>query len=167
MKYAKKEVKDKIIRCDQLVEYIKKLNKASSNPQSSDKEMYAIADRFLNLHTSNTKDYTKKYGVDVLETENTAKTDVAVTSEEKAPELSKSAENIQDTPIYQALKQFRYDRSKEENVKAYFIYNNSQMQDLINLMPKSLDEIKSISGFGDVKCNKYGKEILEIINTYR
>jgi superfamily II DNA helicase RecQ len=34
-------------------------------------------------------------------------------------------------------------------------------------MPRSLDEIKQISGFGDVKCQKYGVEILNIIDKYR
>jgi len=30
-----------------------------------------------------------------------------------------------------------------------------------------LNDIKSISGFGDVKCNKYGTELLIIVNRNR
>jgi len=80
---------------------------------------------------------------------------------------SNSAGNIEDTLIYGELKAFRYTKSKEENVKAYFIYNNAQMEDVIKLMPKTLNELKTINGFGDQKCDKYGMNILQIVNKYR
>ncbi|HZK25068.1 MAG TPA: HRDC domain-containing protein, partial [Oscillospiraceae bacterium] len=70
-------------------------------------------------------------------------------------------------PLYKDLKQYRFVTSKAEGVKPYFIYNNAQMKDLISAMPKTTDDIKKISGFGDVKVQKYGKEILEIVNKNR
>lgn len=77
------------------------------------------------------------------------------------------SEGQEDTPIYKALRQYRYEKGREEKVKPYFVYNNAQMEELINRMPRSLDEIKQISGFGDIKCQKYGVEILGIIDKYR
>lgn len=77
------------------------------------------------------------------------------------------AGSIEDTLIYSELKAFRYAKSKDENVKAYFIYNNAQMEDVIKLMPKSLKDLKTVSGFGDQKCDKYGIDILQIVNKYR
>ncbi|MHC1719901.1 MAG: HRDC domain-containing protein [Clostridiaceae bacterium] len=153
MKYAKKEVKEKIIRSDQLIAYVKRLLDESKDLPYSDKQMYDIADFFLNLHKSNTFDYSTKYlhGFDNEKTE--------VSNEDKI--------RIEDKPIYKDLKKYRYDKSKEEGVKAYFIFNNAQMEDLISEMPDSLEGIKKISGFGEVKCQKYGDEILEIINKYR
>jgi superfamily II DNA helicase RecQ len=47
------------------------------------------------------------------------------------------------------------------------VYNNSQLEALISALPKNLDEMKKVPGFGDVKCQKYGKEILDIINKHR
>lgn len=70
---------------------------------------------------------------------------------------------IADTPLYKQLKQYRYDTSKAEGVKAYFIFNNAQLEKLVTVKPKTLDELKTISGFGDVKSQKYGTAILEII----
>lgn len=154
MKYAKKNVKEKIIRCDQLIGYIKKLMNDSKNPGSSDKQMYELADFYLSLHTPNTVDYTKKY----LFEETVKEESVPV------PVPAPIETNLEDTPLYKALKQYRYDTSKAEAVKAYFIFNNTQMEELIATMPKTLDEMKKISGFGDVKCQKYGVAILEIIN---
>ena len=162
MRYAKKEVKDQIIRGDQLVEYIKKLIKESKNPQDSDKALYALAENFLGLHTPNSKDYTEKYQAQIEKTDASATKDIAETITE-----TPSSESLEDTPIYKDLRQFRSERSREEKVKPYFLYNNAQMEELIKRMPRSLDEIKQISGFGDVKCQKYGVEILNIIDKYR
>lgn len=152
MKYAKKEVKEKIIRSDQLVEYIKNLVKESKNEPYTEKEMYQRADFFLSFHTPNKVDYTKKYSVDK--------------SEEKDIEVVPIAENLEDSPIYKDLRQYRYNTSKAEGIKPYFIYNNIQMEALISTMPKTLDDLKKISGFGDNKCQKYGNAILEIIKKY-
>jgi len=147
MKYAKKEVKEKIIRCDQLIEHIKKLMNESKNVISSEKDMFKLAEFFLGFHSENTVDYTKKYGVAETEKEACITTDI----------------KLEDTPLYKELKQYRYDTSKAEGVKAYFIYNNAQLEELVSVMPETLDELKNISGFGDVKCQKYGPAILEIV----
>lgn len=59
-RYAKKEVKNQVIRADQLIEYIRKVN---SEPGSewSEKETEKLASFFLNLHQQNPTDYTEKY----------------------------------------------------------------------------------------------------------
>jgi hypothetical protein len=53
MKYAKKEIKEEIIRCDQLIEYIKKIINQADKASCKDEELYEK----LNKH----------YGIDVLE----------------------------------------------------------------------------------------------------
>lgn len=87
-------------------------------------------------------------------------------SKSEEVETKKSVLNIEDTPLYKDLKQYRLETSKAEGVKPYFIYNNAQMEDLIYAMPKTLDDIRKISGFGDVKCQKYGNAILEIVKRH-
>ncbi len=60
-KYAKKEVKEQVIRADQLIEYIKKANAQAEISNSSDSDMENLANYFLtNHHTCNT-DYLEKY----------------------------------------------------------------------------------------------------------
>jgi hypothetical protein len=200
MKYAKKEVKDQIIRSDQLIDYIKKLNNACSDGSMSEKDMYELAASLLKHHTPNMTDYTKKYGIveaeDETENQSNINQDdnIAITEEitvnqigtceeikalkpnqgeakeqETEPVSMKAtpSSNIEDTLIYAELKAFRYTKSKEENVKAYFIYNNAQMEDVIKLMPMTLKELKTVNGFGDQKCDKYGLDILQIVNKYR
>lgn len=73
----------------------------------------------------------------------------------------------EQTTLNNDLKQFRIMKSKEENVPLYFIYNNEQMDDLIKSMPKTKEELKKVKGFGDVKVEKYGAELIDILNKYR
>lgn len=48
-------------------------------------------------------------------------------------------------------------------MKPYFLFNDKQMEDLIEKMPKTKDELKNVSGFGDVKVEKYGDDILKLL----
>ncbi len=141
LKRAPKNVKDQIIRSDQLIEYIKRLIREKKDLASSEKDMYEMADFFVGLHKENPVDYAEKYLLD-----------------------SGVEVRIEETPLYQALKQYRYETSKAEGVKAYYIFNNAQLEALIVAMPRSLDELRKISGFGEVKCEKYGEEILRIVD---
>ena len=153
LKRAPKEIKDQIIRSDQLIEYIKKLIRESKDLSSSEKEMYEMADFFVGLHKENTFDYAEKYLLDGGAVE----LDGAIVDREESSEVEV---RIEETPLYQALKQYRYETSRAEGVKAYYVYNNAQLEALISNMPSSLDELRKVSGFGEVKCDKYGEAIL-------
>ena len=59
MKYAKKEIKEQVIRADQLIAYIKKAN--TNALISSEKEMQEWAENLLSLHKDSSVDYTAKY----------------------------------------------------------------------------------------------------------
>lgn len=95
--------------------------------------------------------------------------DLILEDENDIPELSNNI-NLSDEKLEQLrneLKTFRTNMSKEENVPVYFIFNNEQMEDLIIKMPKTLEELYSVKGFGKAKIEKYGIEIINILNKYR
>lgn len=60
-KYAKKEVKDKVIRADQLVAYIQRSNAEPDAASISERDMESLAQFFLSKHRTNATDYTTKY----------------------------------------------------------------------------------------------------------
>ncbi len=60
-KYAKKEVKEQVIRADQLINYIKSANAASKIAAWSLSDMEDIAKSFLDMHLEKERDYTKKF----------------------------------------------------------------------------------------------------------
>jgi hypothetical protein len=61
MKYAKKEIRDQIIRCDQLIGYMKQLYAESKCEISFEKHMFELADSFIKLHKPNENSFLEKY----------------------------------------------------------------------------------------------------------
>lgn len=165
VKYAKKEVKNQVIKADQLIEYIKKVNSESGESPYSDKQMLDLAEFYLNLHSENKVDYLAKYKNQLSEENETII--------EQAPEKGTFAETEQvdttltsvniNSDVCKELKAYRLKKCRDENIKPYFIFNNKQMEDLITKNPKTIEDLMKVSGFGEAKCNKYGTDILKII----
>lgn len=143
-KYAKKEIKEKVIRADKLIEYIKNAYNKSDLPASSDSDTKKWAESFLQKNCENETDYKAKYDKYII-TEISAENDTAFES------------------LFNELKSYRLKMSRQENIKPYYIYNDKQLTELINKNPKTLDELKQISGFGEKKAEKYGDDILKIL----
>jgi len=145
---TKKETRDQLIRNDQLIKHIKKLYAMSKNEPNSDKQMYSLAEFLMEYHKPKSKDYTLKYGV----------------IQEPTKEVTANANlKIEDSAIYQEIKAYRLMKSKEEGAKAYYVFTNAQMEELIAKMPESLESLKEISGFGEMRVNKYGQDLLKIL----
>lgn len=167
VKLAKKEVKEQVIRVDQLVNYIKKVYKQSSQSAFSDEELLKWATSYLDLHQDVVKNYTgkyEKYRIDTM-TEYSPKTDAIKIEDDRIYE-GDTVPPIEETMLFKELKDYRLRKSREENIKPYYIYNNLQLKDLIVKMPKTIQEIQLVDGFGEWKAKKYGCDILEILNKY-
>ena len=206
-KFAKKEVKEQIVRVDQLVHKIKEMDKQVKDGMS-EKEMAEIANFFLEKNKQDRSDYTEKYEK-ILAKAESSNENKAVTEESEALNKSKvvteeaetlnekkavsekmeaakekeiikekvekleekevttknsSGENDSDKEkLIAELKTFRLERSRQEKVKPYFIFNDAQMLDLIEKNPKDKEQLCQVSGFGPVKAEKYGDGILEIL----
>jgi translin len=66
--------------------------------------------------------------------------------------------------IYETLDEWRNQKANEENIAPYIIAHNSMLIQIIKLHPKTIKELNAIKGFGERRINKYGKEIIAIIN---
>lgn len=69
--------------------------------------------------------------------------------------------------IYEALSEWRNHKANEENLAPFIIARNSWLKQIIKMRPKSNKELYGIKGFGERRVNKYGKEIIAIINKGR
>jgi len=65
-KYAKKEVKNQVIKADQLVAYMKEMSKNSKAYETSDSELVGWANKYLKFHRDVEKDYTAKYELHMI-----------------------------------------------------------------------------------------------------
>ncbi len=177
-KYAKKEVKDQLIRADQLIAYLKNADKRSKEMGSNDKRMRSIAEGLLSLHTPNPTDYAQKYAelinlaaqisnkpapTQAIITEKLAEPIVSEKPTELIPVAEPPAPAQPDDDLVAKLKAFRLEKSRAENIKAYCVFTDKQLQELINRMPKTTAELLEVSGFGPVKVEKYGQGIIALL----
>ncbi len=103
----------------------------------------------------------------------TAKSDAVLKGTAKAM-LTKSRERIDvqehqvdyETALFQQLKDVRKELATEENVAAYIVLSDATLLELATFLPHSKEELSKISGFGQVKLEKYGHSFLKGVTTY-
>lgn len=156
-KYAKKEIKEQIVRADQLKMNLERMIKNHKEVNLAVLIMQEMAEKLIE-HSAEVEDnFLKKYEKMIPKTiENQ---DIS-----SQPLFAKQEDN-KHIKLQNLLKQYRYNTAKAANIKPYYIFNNAQMDELIEKMPKTRNELVKINGFGDVKADKYGEEILRILNS--
>lgn len=83
------------------------------------------------------------------------------TTEEKETEaLAFEAE------LLNSLRKKRQDIAVMENLPAYIILSDATLLEIATYLPQKLDELRLISGFGDIKLARYGREFLALVTDY-
>ncbi len=138
-KFAPKDIKKDVIKIDRLIDYLKRdIDNTEAEELMSDKTMKSWADAFLEAHNSCIK----------INNENNISNDYRSNDELRG-----------------ILMDFRKDRSKLLNVPTYYVFNNSEMEDLLVIRPKSIDDLYDYKLLSEIKIKKHGKEIIDIINS--
>jgi ATP-dependent DNA helicase RecQ len=70
-----------------------------------------------------------------------------------------------DEGIYEALRAWRREVSKQHGVPAYTVFHDSTLRELARVRPQSLEELRSISGIGATKLERYGEALLETLGS--
>lgn len=83
-----------------------------------------------------------------------------VTDEQDQEALNYEAELLAN------LRRKRQEIAIGENLPAYIILSDATLLEIATYLPQKMDELRLISGFGDVKLAKYGREFLAVINAY-
>ncbi len=68
--------------------------------------------------------------------------------------------------LLQELKERRRQLAQQENVPAYIIFSDATLQELATYLPLKTSDLSKISGFGEVKINRYGAAFLEVIQAF-
>ncbi|MEK7453167.1 MAG: DNA helicase RecQ [Patescibacteria group bacterium] len=68
--------------------------------------------------------------------------------------------------LFAKLKSIRTELARKENVPAYLIFSDATLLELATYLPLNLDDMRRISGFGDVKIARYGEAFLFSIVEY-
>lgn len=68
-----------------------------------------------------------------------------------------------DEDLLAQLKSWRLDKAKSNSVPAYVIFNDATLQQLASEKPVSKEHLANIQGFGKVKIDRFGDDVLNII----
>ena len=68
-----------------------------------------------------------------------------------------------DRPLFDALRGWRAQLAREQNVPAYVIFHDRTLRDIAQLRPASLGELARVGGIGGSKLGRYGESVLEVI----
>lgn len=157
-KKAGKYVKEKILRVDSLVGYIKQELEKDSPVHFMDNRMKEMSDYIKASHFELMADDT-----DVVEQKLLHET----LNEQPNNEAPTDAIPANDSNLEQALKKFRMDIATKQNVKAFHVFTNKTLDELVLKQPCNLNDLKNIQGFGAVKINAFGEELVELIRVHQ
>ena len=69
------------------------------------------------------------------------------------------------TQLYRALAAHRMTLAKAQSLPSYCIFNNATLAEMAKLRPRSLADLRAVSGVGEAKLAKYGDGFLRVIKT--
>ncbi len=81
-------------------------------------------------------------------------------------ELPLDLPSIENTDLFEALRQLRKKLADEDMLPPYIVLSDKVLHTLSTLRPTSVEEFGNISGIGDYKKKKYGKEFVSLIREY-
>ncbi len=88
--------------------------------------------------------------------------------------ITKSKERIEvqeqkaayETGLFQRLKVTRRELADAENVPAYIVLSDATLMELATYLPHNKEEFTKISGFGQIKIEKYERHFCEVVVAY-
>ena len=137
---APKNIKDKVLRADALIRKIQEDydNRDKDEYFESKKGMEEIAKSYLDLSIKENINYYEFY-------------------------KNKYCNNKKED-LKKSLIEFRKKRASEMNIPAYYVFTNEEMDKIIELMPKSTDELKKYNILTPIKIKTHGELLIQVIN---
>ena len=71
-----------------------------------------------------------------------------------------------DKKLFESLRKWRWELCQEKNVPAFMIIENKPLIRVSKVKPNTMEELKEIKGFGDVRVSEYGEDIINIVKRF-
>jgi len=71
-----------------------------------------------------------------------------------------------EVDLFEQLRTLRRSLAEEENVPAYIVLSDTSLVEMATYLPHNTAEVEMISGFGEVKVEKYGRQFCEAVVQY-
>jgi ATP-dependent DNA helicase UvrD/PcrA len=83
---------------------------------------------------------------------------------EATPSVARKARAEEpDDPTYVALKKWRLERAKSDEIPAYVVFHNSTLAEIAERRPTTIAELASVPGIGPAKLERYGRDVLDAL----
>ena len=76
--------------------------------------------------------------------------------------INKNVDKVDE--LKNKLIEFRKERSKELNIPAYYVFTNDELDELIELKPKTIEELKNSKILSSIKLKTHGAQIVDLFN---
>jgi DNA helicase II / ATP-dependent DNA helicase PcrA len=73
------------------------------------------------------------------------------------------AEKPAPTPEFEALRRWRAERAKADDVPAYVVFHDSTLHEIAAVRPQTREQLSAISGVGPAKLERYADDVLEAL----
>ena len=124
-RFAPKNVRNKVIRSDALVSRLKQdIENSDKTMWSSQKDMEEAAKFFMSINVDKDNNYYEYY---------------------KNKFMVESIVNIDEENLREKLIEFRKQRSTEMNIPAYYVFNNEELDKIIEYKPNNLLKLKRMA----------------------
>jgi DNA helicase-2/ATP-dependent DNA helicase PcrA len=81
-----------------------------------------------------------------------------------APERpAKSKRTLSDDPVVQRLRDWRLQRSRDDGVPAYVVFDNKTIEEIAARLPSDRGELAAVPGVGPKKLEQYADEVLRLL----
>jgi ATP-dependent DNA helicase RecQ len=64
------------------------------------------------------------------------------------------------------LREWRRETAAAENIAAFIVMHDTTLDDLCRVRPRSIRELRSVLGIGELKAKKYGAQILDVLKRF-
>lgn len=143
-RYAPKNIKQNIVRVDNLIEYIKKdISEYKKDYLSSKKHMKEIAEILLDANVKHSCNFADKY------------------KKSLTGEKEKNHVEVSDDVLNNKLRAFRKEKSRANGIPAYYVFTDKELEEILKRKPQTKDNLNGI--LSPIKIKMHGDEIIKII----
>jgi ATP-dependent DNA helicase RecQ len=75
--------------------------------------------------------------------------------------------SVEDSQLFNALKKKRMELANAAGVPAFHIATNRSLKSLVSVKPKTLEEVRTVFGFGPYKTATHGQKFVDVVNLPR
>ena len=158
---APKDMKYKILRADALVRQIEYdlKHKGDNEISYSKNDMEKTAQWYIDISYNEDINYYDYYKEKFSLTSNNDNP----SSIQKNNTNTTSNDNSNDD-LREKMIAFRKNRSNQMNIPAYYIFSNDELNKLLEIQPKTLEDLKNANILSPIKIKTHGQQIIDALN---